>query len=143
MASYSPAARNNLLITKVYACGLKKSFLLNLLAARSVNLVMDCHKSHLSLKVKAMLWKCSIFNGVFNEKISNVAGGFKGTGTYPFNPRYIPQFIVKEPENSVTAVNVKKQSQPCETGAADQAQDAKAASVTTLNARILKIPLVV
>ena len=96
---------------------------------------------------------CSIFNDVFSGKmnIPNIAGGFKATGIYPFNPRAIcdaaygpsRSSVIREPENPLPTTNEELHVQPCESGAADQAQHANTASVSTSNTEILKIPLVV
>ena len=80
--------------------------------------------------------------------ISNIAGGFQGTGIYPFNPRAISdeaygpsrRSLIREHENPLPTATEAVHVQQCESGAADQAQHA---SASTSNAKILKIPLVV
>ena len=183
----------------------EKIFLTHLPATRPVILIMDSHKSHMSLKVIELAKRndvemfclpphtthwlqpldrtifgpmkkaydkacdvfmkqnpgrqitrydfCSIFNDVFSGKmnIPNIAGGFKATGIYPFNPRAIcdaaygpsRSSVIREPENPLPTTNEEVHVQPCESGAADQAQHANTASVSTPNTEILKIPLVV
>ena len=154
----------------------EKIFLTHLPAARPVILIMDSHKSHMSLKVIELAKRndvemfclpphtthwlqpldrtifgpmkkaydkacdvfmkqnpgrqitrydfCSIFNDVFSGKmnIPNIAGGFKATGIYPFNPRAIcdaaygpaRSLVISEPENPLPTTNEEVHVQPCE-----------------------------